>query len=52
MRKLSDKLSINDVDTNDVVKKVEKEENSMWSLSNIEKQLSKNKLDGSTIKII
>ena len=52
MRKMSDKLSINDVDTNDVVKKVEKEENSMWSLSNIEKQLSKNSLDGSTIKII
>lgn len=52
MRKMSDKLSIKDVDTNDVVKKVEKEENSMWSLSNIEKQLSKNKLDGSTIKII
>lgn len=52
MRKLSDKLAIDDVDTNDVVKKVEKEENSVWSLSNIEKQLSKNKLDGSTFKII
>ena len=51
MRK-ADKLQINDVDTNDVVKKEQKNEDSLWSLGNIEKQLSKNKLEGSSFMIV
>ena len=52
MRRKADKLQINDVDTNDVVKKEQKNENSLWSLSNIEKQLSKNKLEGNSFVIV
>ena len=52
MRAKADKLQINDVDTNDVVKKEQKNENSLWSLSNIEKQLSKNKLEGNSFVVV
>ena len=52
LRRKADKLQINDVDTNDVVKKEQKNEDSLWSLGNIEKQLSKNKLDGSSFMIV
>ena len=52
LRRKADKLQINDVDTNDVVKKEQKNENSLWSLGNIEKQLSKNKLEGSSFMIV
>ena len=51
-RRKADKLQINDVDTNDVVKKEQKNEDSLWSLGNIEKQLSKNKLEGSSFMIV
>ena len=52
LRRKADKLQINDVDTNDVVKKEQKNEDSLWSLGNIEKQLSKNKLEGSSFMIV
>lgn len=45
MRRTADKLAINNVDTNDVVKKELKNENSIWSLDNIEKQIAKTKMD-------
>jgi len=44
MRRTADKLAINDADTNDVVKKEQKNENSIWSLDNIEKQITKTKM--------
>lgn len=52
MRRNADKIQINNVDTNDVIKKEVKDENSLWSLNNIEKQLSKNKLDGASFTIV
>ena len=52
LRRKADKLQINDVDTNDVVKKEQKNEDSLWSLGNIEKQVSKNKLEGSSFMIV
>ena len=51
MRKKADKLAINDVDTNDVAKKQIKEENSIWSLNNIEKKLTNDKLSGNGLNI-
>ena len=52
LRRKADKLQINDVDTNDVVKKEQKNEDSLWSLGNIEKQLSKNKLEGNSFVVV
>lgn len=52
MRKTADKLAINQIDTQDVVKRQIKSENNLWSLDNIENQISKNKLDGNDIKFV
>lgn len=52
MRKLADKVRINNVDTSDVVKKEIKDENSLWSLNTIEKQINKSKLEGAGLNII
>lgn len=52
MRKTADKLMINNVDTNDVAKKEIKDENSLWSLNTIEKQINKNKMEGSSFRIV
>lgn len=52
MRKLSDKISIDHVDTNDVVKKEINDEKSLFSLDNIDKQLNKNKMQGTDITFI
>lgn len=52
LRKTADKLTINNVDTNDVVKKELKDDSSVWSLGTIEKQLSKSKLNGTSLNII
>ena len=52
MRKTADKLTINNVDTNDVVKKEIKNDNSLWSLQTIEKQLSNSKLNGVSLNIV
>lgn len=52
MRKAADKIKIDHVDTNDVVKKQVKEDNSMWSLKNIEKQITTNNLNGDSLNII
>lgn len=52
MRTKADKLMINNVDTNDVVKKEIKSDNSLWSLQTIEKQLSNSKLNGTSLNII
>lgn len=52
LRKTADKLTINNVDTNDVIKKELKDDNSIWSLGTIEKQLSKSKLNGTSLNII
>ena len=52
MRKKADKLAINNVDTNDVAKKQIKEENSIWSLNNIEKKLTQDKLNGNGLNIL
>ena len=52
MRKTADKLTINNVDTNDVVKKELKSDNSLWSLQTIEKQLSNSKLNGVSLNIV
>lgn len=52
MRKMSDKIAINNVDTNDVAKKEIKDENNLFSLSNIESQISNNKLSGNTVRFI
>lgn len=51
MRKISDKLYLNDVNTNDVAKKEEQNENSLFSLGNIEKQMSNNKIEGNSLVI-
>lgn len=52
MRKTADKLVIDNVDTNDVVKKELKDDNSLWSLQTIEKQLSNSKLNGVSLNIV
>lgn len=52
MRKTADKLMINNVDMNDVAKKEIKQDNSLWSLPSIEKQLSNSKLNGASLNII
>ena len=52
MRKTADKLTINNVDTNDVAKKELKSDNSLWSLQTIEKQLSNSKLNGLSLNIV
>ena len=49
---MSDKIMIDHVDTNDVVKKKVKDETSLFSLDNIDKQLSKNKLSGNEFIIL
>lgn len=52
MRRMSDKIMIDHVDTDDVVKKQVKDESSIFSLTNIDKQISKNKMDGNDIMIL
>lgn len=52
LRRMSDKIMIDHVDTNDVVKKKVKDETSLFSLDNIDKQLSKNKLAGNEFMIL
>ncbi len=52
LRRMSDKIMIDHVDTNDVVKKKVKDETSLFSLDNIDKQLSKNKLSGNEFMIL
>lgn len=52
LRKLADKIAINDVDTRDVVKKQQKDENALWSLDNIEKQITKNKVEDTGFNIV
>lgn len=52
LRRAADKISINNVDMNDVAKKEQKDENSLWSLNTIEKQLNKNKLEGASFMVI
>lgn len=51
LRRLSDKVMIDNVDTNDVVKKKIKEDEAIFSLPSIDKQLSKNKLNGDGLLI-
>ena len=52
LRRLSDKIMINNVDTNDVVKKQVKDESPIFSLPSISQQLSKNKLEGNDLRIL
>lgn len=52
MRKMADKIQINNVDTFDVVKKEIKDENSLWSLNTIEKQINKSKMGGGGLSIL
>lgn len=52
MRKMADKLTINNVDANDVAKKEIKHDNSLWSLPAIEKQLSNSKLNDTSLNIV
>ena len=52
LRKASDKIMIDHVDTNDVVKKEVKKESSMFSLPSIDKQLSNNKLMNNDLRIL
>lgn len=52
LRRMSDKIMIDHVDTNDVVKKEVKDESSIFSLTNVEKQLNKNKMMNNDIMIL
>lgn len=52
LRRRADKIMIDHVDTNDVVKKKVKDESSIFSLASIDKQLSKNKLANNDIMIL
>lgn len=52
LRKISDKIMINDVDTETVVKKETKEENSLWSLNNVEKKINDSKLEDTSFTIM
>lgn len=52
MRKLSDKIMIDHVDTEDVVKKNIKDDSSLFSLNNIDKQINNNKMKGNDISFI
>lgn len=52
LRRLSDKIMIDHVDTEDVVKKQIKDESSLFSLPSISQQISKNKLEGNDLRIL
>lgn len=52
LRRASDKIMIDQVDTDDVVKKQIKDESSIFSLASIDKQISKNKLENNDIMIL
>lgn len=52
MRRMSDKVMIDHVDTEDVIKKQVKDDSSLFSLNNIDKQITKNKMDGNDISFI
>ena len=52
MRRMSDKVMIDHVDTEDVIKKQIKDDSSLFSLNNIDKQITKNKMDGNDISFI
>lgn len=52
MRKIADKIAINNVNAKDVAKKEIKDENSLWSLNNIEKQITNDKQQGMGFTIL
>jgi hypothetical protein len=52
LRRLSDKLKINNEDVGDIAKKKIKESNSLMTLSNIEKSITSNKMNGQTIQFV
>lgn len=52
LRKSANKLSINTEDSDDVVKKELKQENKLWTLDNIDKQITKNKMEGNSFNFL
>lgn len=52
LRKAADKLAIDTEDADDVVKKELKQENKLWSLDNIDKQITKNKMEGNSFNFL
>lgn len=52
LRVAADKLAINTEDADDAVKKELKQENKLWTLDNIDKQITKNKMEGNSFNFL